>query len=135
VDERGSGHQAQGNLAGIDARVQCLADWLRAKLTGWACRTKAHLLPTLLWTKMPRFSGFLRVLLTGPFVANANAGRDTFRQPDFQRRAYPLACSSVEIGTGIIRSDLCPIELRLTPHPRRARFCRAGFVALAPPPT
>ena len=33
VDERGSGRQAQGDMARMGWRVQCLTDWLRAKLT------------------------------------------------------------------------------------------------------
>jgi hypothetical protein len=47
-------------------------------------------------------------LLIGPLVANARAGRDTYRQRDFPLRADPPACSRAEIGFGIIRSSSLP---------------------------
>ena len=65
---------------------------------------------------------------------NANAGRDTFRQPDFPRRIDPPARLGMEIGIGIIRSGPQPIEPPLSPHPRPTRFCWTGLMALAPPP-
>jgi hypothetical protein len=49
-------------------------------------------------------------LLIGSLVANARAGRDTYRQRDFPPRADPPACSRVEIGFGIIRSGSCLLE-------------------------
>jgi hypothetical protein len=55
-----------------------------------------------LWTTMQRGAGFLCVLLTGPLVANASAGRDRFRQRDFQQHGDPLARSGVEVSDGII---------------------------------
>jgi hypothetical protein len=47
-------------------------------------------------------------LLIGPLVANARAGRGTYRQRDFPLRADPPACSWTEIGFGIIRSSSLP---------------------------
>jgi hypothetical protein len=47
-------------------------------------------------------------MLIGPLVANARAGRGTYRQRDFPLRADPPACSRAEIGFGIIRSSSLP---------------------------
>jgi hypothetical protein len=41
-------------------------------------------------------------MLTGPLVANTSAGRDTFCQLDFPKRADMRACSRMEIGSRII---------------------------------
>jgi hypothetical protein len=49
-------------------------------------------------------------MLIGPLVANARAGRGTYRQRDFPLRADPPACSRAEIGFGIIRSGSCLLE-------------------------
>jgi hypothetical protein len=59
VGERGSEPSSDKEIWQGWVRVQCLADWLCAKLVCWACRTKAHPLPMLRWTTMPGCTGFL----------------------------------------------------------------------------